>query len=163
MELESILLLKNKITNGVAMLPLDIAGGPVAIFGNGHVVTNTGGGGSGGSMGSFRYSFIRGMNSIGAPPLSNLYTTITKPKLTKAVVPTQISMAGSPMTQTLWGEPAVLQLGLEQFRADRHPRADAGQRRDPRRRFWWPRQHLRLKPPLSSSAARSAPKKWTAV
>lgn len=73
MELESILLLRNDECGGKKILPLNKADGPVAIFGNGHVVTNTGGGGSGGSMGSFRYSFIRGMNTLGAPYVKSLY------------------------------------------------------------------------------------------
>ena len=55
MELESILLLRmNRM--GREVLPLS-AMEPIAVFGNGSVVTNVGGGGSGGSGGSFRIGF----------------------------------------------------------------------------------------------------------
>ena len=62
MELESILLLKNE--NRV--LPLDEAKS-VALLGNGHIVTNSGGGGSGGGLGAFCVSFLTAMDEKGLP------------------------------------------------------------------------------------------------
>ena len=104
MELESILLLKNASAEGNPMLPLDKDKGPVAIFGNGHVVTNTGGGGSGGSMGSFRYGFVRGMNSLGAPFVKSVYDYYKK--FADEGSGSYMDVHGwNTEDVTLWGEP----------------------------------------------------------
>ena len=66
MELESILLLKNEPYGQGKSLPLS-AMEPIAVFGNGSVVTNVGGGGSGGSGGSFRIGFLTAMDDMGLP------------------------------------------------------------------------------------------------
>ncbi|MBO6054769.1 MAG: glycoside hydrolase family 3 C-terminal domain-containing protein [Oscillospiraceae bacterium] len=62
MELESILLLRNE--NHALPLPEDKA---VALLGNGHIVTNTGGGGSGGGLGAFCISFLTAMDNKSLP------------------------------------------------------------------------------------------------
>jgi len=62
MELESILLLRNEDN----ALPLD-ARQPVALLGNGHILTNSGGGGSGGGLGAFCVSFLTAMEEKGLP------------------------------------------------------------------------------------------------
>lgn len=75
MELESIILLENKPCGSGTMLPLSPEK-PIAVFGNGQLETNTGGGGSGGSMGAFRLSFMTGLRELGAkfaPELAEFY------------------------------------------------------------------------------------------
>ena len=67
MELESILLLRNEDRS----LPLD-AQKTVALLGNGHIVTNSGGGGSGGGLGAFCVSCLTAMEDKGLPYVKSL-------------------------------------------------------------------------------------------